>query len=152
MQDFIQTFHIDWRLMIAQMINFGLVFAALYFLAAKPLTKLIKDRTEEITTGLDDAKKNKALLEKANEEYQAHTVKLRQMAAEAEKNLQKDLEQMRKENLEKIKTDNDEWAKSRAKQMEADKKTLVEGAKAELASLVILATEKVLDDKNKQNK
>lgn len=152
MEDFINTFHIDWKLMIAQVINFGLVFAALYFLAAKPLTKLIKDRTEEITTGLDDAKKNKALLEKANAEYQAHTVKLRQMAAEAEKNLQKDLEQMRKDNLEKIKTDNEEWAKSRAKQMEADKKTLVDGAKAELASLVILATEKVIDEKNKQNK
>ena len=57
MEELITTFHIDWKLMIAQLVNFGLVFMALYFIAAKPLSKLIKDRTEEIEGGLLNAKK-----------------------------------------------------------------------------------------------
>jgi len=52
--------------MIAQIFNFGLVFLALYFIAAKPLSKLIKDRTEEITTGLDNAKKAEEEVARAN--------------------------------------------------------------------------------------
>jgi F0F1-type ATP synthase membrane subunit b/b' len=46
MEELITTFHIDWKLMIAQIVNFGLVFALLYWLAAKPLSKLMKDRTK----------------------------------------------------------------------------------------------------------
>ena len=53
------------------------------------------------------------------------------------------------ENLKKLKADNDEWEKSRIKQMEIDKKALVESAKDELASLAILAAEKIMENKNK---
>ena len=66
MNELISTFHIDWKLMIAQIINFGLVFLALYFIAAKPLSKLIKDRTEEITTGFENAKKAEGDIANAN--------------------------------------------------------------------------------------
>jgi F-type H+-transporting ATPase subunit b len=66
MQELITTFHIDWKLMIAQIVNFGLVFMALYFIAAKPLSKLMKDRSEEIETGLENAKKAEKEIENAN--------------------------------------------------------------------------------------
>jgi len=67
MQELITTFHIDWKLMIAQIVNFGLVFAALYFIAAKPLSKLVKDRTKEITDGLENAEKAKGELANASQ-------------------------------------------------------------------------------------
>ena len=66
MNELIQTFHIDWQLMLAQIVNFGLVFFVLYKLAAKPLSNLIKERTEEIETGLDNAKKAESELANAN--------------------------------------------------------------------------------------
>ena len=66
MQELISTFHIDWKLMIAQVVNFGLVFAALYLIAAKPLSKLIKERTEEIEGGLENAKKAEKEVANAN--------------------------------------------------------------------------------------
>jgi F-type H+-transporting ATPase subunit b len=66
MEELITTFHIDWKLMIAQVVNFGLVFAALYFIAAKPLSKLVKDRTKEITDGLDNAESAKRELANAD--------------------------------------------------------------------------------------
>ena len=106
MEELITTFHIDWKLMIAQIVNFGIVFGLLYWLAAKPLSKLMKDRTKEITEGLDNAKeiivtsevdgkeiikeaKEKAILEK--EEI------LKQAKIEAEKEKKNSDEQIRKE-------------------------------------------------------
>src|SRR3989344_1897387 len=90
MNEFIATFHIDWKLMVAQIINFALVFVVFYLLAAKPLSKLIKNRTKEIQTGLSNAKASGELLQKATEEYKENTVKLRKMSIDAQKELQKE--------------------------------------------------------------
>lgn len=149
MNEFIATFHIDWKLMIAQLFNFGLVFLAFYLLAVKPLRKIMTERGEVISKGVDDAKKSNELLQKATEEYKENTVKLRKISIDAQKELQKDLEKLRAENLEKIKADNNEWTKNRIKQLEVDKKNLVESAKSEIVSLAILAAEKIMEDKKK---
>ncbi|MDD5721307.1 MAG: ATP synthase F0 subunit B [Candidatus Pacebacteria bacterium] len=152
MQEFIGTFHIDWKLMIAQLINFGIVFLVFYFLAAKPLRKLMEERGNTISKGLDDAKESSELLQKASEEYKQNTKKLRQVAIDSQKALTKELDQLRAKNLEKIKADNNEWAKKRAEQMEIDKKALVESAKSEVISLAMLAVKKIMAEENKQNK
>src|SRR3989338_4149708 len=149
MESIISTFHIDWKIIIAQAVNFGVVFVVLYIYALKPLGKLMKERGEKIEAGLNDAKKSNELLQKVAEEYDKNTIKLRQISIEAQKELQKDLEQLRAKNLDRIKMDNDEWTKKRIEQMEIDKKTLVEGAKNELVSLAILVAEKIMQDKNK---
>ena len=149
MEGIITTFHIDWKIILAQAVNFGIVVAVFYFFALKPLTKLMSERAEKIAKGIEDARQSNELLQKATEEYKDNTVKLRKISTDAQKELQKDLEKLRGDNLERIKMDNDEWTKSRIKQMEIDKKTLVEGAKSELAMLAMLAAEKIMAEKNK---
>lgn len=147
MESIISTFHVDWKIIIAQMVNFGIVFAVLYFYALKPLSKLMKERSEKIATGVNDAKKSNELLQKATEEYKENTIKLRRVAVDAQKELEKDLEQLRIKNLDRIKADNDEWTKKRIEQLEIDKKALVESAKNELVTLAMQATEKILSTK-----
>ncbi len=150
MDSIISTFHIDWKIIIAQMVNFGVVFVVLYMYALKPLSKLMKERSDKIGKGIDDAKKSSELLQKVSEEYKQNTIKLRVMATDAQKELGKELEQLRVKNLEKIKADNDEWTKKRMKQMEVDKKALVEEAKNEVVSLAMLAVEKILSTKTEK--
>lgn len=149
MDSIISTFHIDWKIIIAQAINFGIVFVVLYIYALKPLGKLMKERGEKIETGIKDAKKSNELLQKATEEYKQNTIKLQKMAADAQKELGKDLEKLRAENLDRIKADNEEWTKRRMEQLEIDKIALVEGAKSELVMLAMLAAEKIMAEKNK---
>lgn len=148
MQEFISTFHIDWKLMIAQLINFGVVFLVFYFLAAKPLRKLMEERGNTISKGLDDAKESSELLQKAAEEYKQNTIKLRQVGIDSQKELTKELDKLRVKNLDKIKADNNEWNKKRIEQMEIDKKALVESAKSELVTLAILAAKKIMAEEN----
>ena len=147
MESIISTFHIDWKIIIAQAVNFGVVFAVLYFFALKPLGKLMAERSEKIQKGLDHAKESSELLKKASDEYEKNTAKLRQVSMEAQKELSKELESLRVQNLERIKQDNDEWAKKRIAQMEIDKKALVQGAKSEVVALSMKMVEKLLDGK-----
>jgi len=149
MESIISTFHIDWKIIVAQAINFIIVFVVLYLYALKPLNKLMKERGEKIATGIEDAKKSNELLQKATEEHKQNTIKLRQMAMDAQKELGKELEQLRIKNLDRIKADNDEWTKKRIEQMDIDKKALVESAKNELVSLAMLAAKKIMEEKNK---
>ena len=149
MESIISTFHIDWKIIIAQAVNFGVVFTVLYIFALKPLSKLMAERGEKIKTGINDAKKSSEMLQKVSEEYKQNTIKIKQMAIDAQKELRKELEQMRAENMSRIKIDNDEWTKKRMEQLEIDKKALVEGAKGELITLAMLAAKKIMEDKNK---
>lgn len=151
MDSIVSTFHIDWKVIVAQAVNFGVVFIVLYIFALKPLGRLMAERSEKISKGIDDAKKSNELLQKAAEEYEKNTVQLRKISIDAQKELQKDLEKLRRDNLNKIKTDNDEWVKKRMEQMEIDKKSLVESAKNELAHLAILAAEKLIKSKQDLN-
>ena len=147
MESIISTFHIDWKIIIAQAINFGVVFVVLYIFALKPLSKLMVERSERISKGIDDAKKSNELLQQSAEEYKQNTIKLRQIAIDSQKELTKELDQLRVKNLDRIKADNNEWTKKRAEQMEIDKKVLVESAKNELVTLAMLAVKKIMAEK-----
>ena len=56
--------------MIAQLFNFAIVFLVFYLLATKPLSKLMKEREETISKGVNDAKVNAEILEKTKKEYE----------------------------------------------------------------------------------
>ena len=62
MDSLITTFHIDWKIIIAQAINFLIVFLVLYFFAIKPLKKLMAERVDKISKGLTDATSNALVL------------------------------------------------------------------------------------------
>ncbi len=68
MADFFATFHIEGRLLLAQFANFAVVFALIYFLILKPLSKMMKERTGTIEKGLDDAKRAETALIMADHE------------------------------------------------------------------------------------
>ncbi len=152
MQEFIETFHIDWKLMIAQLFNFGIVFLAFYLLAAKPLRKLMKERGEVISKGVNDAKTNAEILEKTRKASEEIIAQARIEATKFTKEAKKDLEKLGAEYRAGRKADNDKWRKERVAQMEVDKKALVESAKNDIIALAMLAAEKILAEKNTQNK
>jgi F-type H+-transporting ATPase subunit b len=65
MDGIIEAFHLDIKLIIAQLINFTIVLAVLYKLVYKPLLKTMNERTGKIEKGLKDAQESQAQLEKA---------------------------------------------------------------------------------------
>lgn len=152
MEELISTFHIDWKIMLAQLFNFALVFIALYFIAAKPLSKLMKDRTEEITKGLDDAKKNSEKLQATTAEYESTMQKARTDSNAYFEKRKQEAEAKYAEIIAKADMEMQAKIEQGKKVLEADKNKMIAEAKNELAGLVISATEKVVGKENSQNK
>lgn len=147
MDEFISTFHIDWKLMLAQVVNFGLVILALYFLAAKPLRKLIDDRTKEITDGLENAKSNAEILKNTKKEYEEIISKARGEANSIFEAGKKEAEEKKTTMLEKAKAEVDAMIETGKKSLLSEKAKMVDDAKKEIVALVISATEKVAGGK-----
>ncbi len=147
MEGLISTFHIDWKLMVAQFINFGLVFCAFYLLAAKPLKKLIAERTDEITSGLENGKKNKELLANTEKEYQKVITKAKEEANIIFRSGKADAEAKKNEMLASAKAEVEQMITKGKQSLEAEKAKMLNDAKKEIVSLLVQTTEKVLSKK-----
>ena len=93
MDSFITTFHIDWKILIAQGINFAIVLLLLYFFALKPLKKVMSERTTVIEKGIADAKHNAELVTKA-EMMASAQAEVESMIATGKKNLEAEKNKM----------------------------------------------------------
>jgi F-type H+-transporting ATPase subunit b len=147
MDSIIETFHIDWKIIIAQAVNFGIVFVVLYIAALKPLNKLMKERSERISQGINDAKTNKELLGKTEAEYEAALQKARAEANVIFQEGKKEAQVKREEMLEDARGEVARMIEAGKKDLETEKVKMVEEAKKEIVTLTMKATEKVLGAK-----
>lgn len=150
MDSFIETFHIDWQIVIAQVINFAVILFILQFLALKPLSKLMKERSESINKGLSDAKKNEEILKNSKEEYEKILLKAKTEANEIFQNGKKEAEEKRKEIIDNTNKEIENIIANSKKTLESEKIKMVEEAKSEIVSLVVKATEKLLESQNNE--
>ena len=65
-----RTFGVDWPHLIAQTVSFSIVCALLYWLAYRPILTMLAARREQIATGLANAEKIKAELDKTEAQRQ----------------------------------------------------------------------------------
>ena len=148
MDSLITTFHIDWKIIVAQAINFLIVFLVLYFFALKPLGKLMKEREKRIEGGLDDAKNNAKLLEATKKEYDDVLIKARVEAHEIFTAGKTEAEENKRDILAKTQLEVEGMIANGKKTLEAEKTKMVEEAKNEIVSLVVKATEKLLESQD----
>lgn len=151
MESIVSTFHIDWKIIIAQAINFGVVFVVLYIFALKPLAKLMAERSEKISKGIDDAKTNATTLLKTKEEYNEMLSKAQAEANKIFQEGKKEAENKKALMLEDAKKEVATVIENGKKMLEAEKIKMVEDAKKEIVSLAMLATEKILSSKQDLN-
>ena len=146
MEELIKTFHIDWKLLIAQTVNFAIVLLVLWRYALKPLTVLMDKRSKEIAKSLDDAKVIEVNLAKSRKEKE-------EIILTAKKEAQTIIEQSRlqgqkqgQELLEKSKEDVQAVITEAKRQIVQEKEKMLETVKQEVGSLVIEATAKVFKE------
>jgi F-type H+-transporting ATPase subunit b len=151
MDSIISTFHIDWKIIVAQAINFAVVFLVLYFFALKPLVKLMAERAEKIAKGVNDAKSNATMLEKTSKEYEEILAKARVEANKIFQTGKKDGEDNKVKMIEEGKNEVKIIIESGKKSLEMEKVKMVEEAKKEIVALAMKATEKLMSTKQDLN-
>ncbi len=146
MDSLISTFHIDWKIMIAQLINFAVVIIVLWIFALKPLKKLMDERGATIAGGLENAEKQKELLAKQKEDYDAALADARAQVAVMVKEGKKDADAVRVELIEKAQTEVAAIVAAGKKQADADRMKAMDEFKQEAVSIITAAAEKVMGE------
>ena len=143
MQSIIETFHIDWKIIIAQAVNFGVVFVVLYVYALKPLSKLMAERSQKIEKGVSDAKVNEQMLRDTKEKYEEILTKARLEADKIFQQGKKETEVEKTRMVEEAKNQVAGVIESGKKTLEAEKTKMVQDAKKDIISIAMLAAEKL---------
>lgn len=68
MQELLSAFGVDWRLLLAQGVNFGIVLVALWYFLYKPVLAQLEKRRELVAKGVEDAERAAHMLENADGE------------------------------------------------------------------------------------
>jgi len=143
-QGIVETFGIDWPMLIAQAINFLIVAFVIWKFAFKNILSTIKEREKQIADSLKNADKIKLELEETEKQQQET---LQEASIAAKKTISSAQEQA-KAFIEAQKEDARKQAEeiiAKAKiAMEQERERVLNEARDEIASLVVLTTAKVL--------
>ena len=143
-QGIVETFGIDWPMLIAQAINFLIVAYVIWKFAFKNILSTIKEREKQISDSLKNADRIKLELEETEKQQQQT---LQQASMEAKKTISSAQDQA-KAFIESQKEDARKQAEeiiSKAKvAMEQERERVLREAREEIASLVVLTASKVL--------
>jgi len=142
--DILNLFGVDWRLMLAQLVNFVIVVVILWWFALKPLTATMKKRSDEISRGLTDAEAAAKKLKEVELEVKAKLQEGRVEADQILDNAKKQADLSRQENIAKTKEEVGNLIKKAKEQIQNEKDAMVTEAKGELAQVVVVALEKIL--------
>lgn len=138
---------VDGRILLAQIVNFFILLWVLNRFVYRPLLAFLEKRTATIEQGLKDAKQAKEQLESARDEEE----KIRQQAHQEAKALLVQAETAAKQQRElaitETKTKIDQMLAAGEKKLAEERTKMFAEVKGELAQLVVLATEKVLQTK-----
>ncbi len=146
MQELITKLGIDWKLLIAQIVNFGLLMFLLYKFAYGPMIKFLDKRSKKIADGILNAEEmdkiKKEIEEKGRKIAEKAQEKANELLKEAKVLAEKEHNIVIEEAREKVKKVIEEAKESIAN----EKELAIENAKIELGDLVLKATGKVLGE------
>jgi len=144
---------LDYKLIIAQIVNFVLLLVILQRLAYKPVLKMLKDRTEKIEKSLKQAKKIEEELKNTEETKLSEIKKAKEEAQEIIKGAYETSEKRSQESIERTKTKTQEIVEKAKQEIRAEKENSVQEAKKEITDISIQIAGKIIGeniDKNKQ--
>lgn len=152
MESLIEIFHIDIKLLLAQAINFAIVFGVLYFFALKPLVKVMQERTKKIEKSMEDARLIDEKLNQTRSEYEVVIAKAKKEANEILEKAQAQAEERKKDMIAKAKDEIGQVINKEKAQMQIDKGNILKEIKQDVAELVAASMEKMLGEKMDEKK
>lgn len=146
-ENLLTTFGLDWRMFVFQLINFIIVGLVLWFMILKPLVKKLAERQAMIDESLDNSKKTQDALARADEDYKE---KMHQARLKAEAMLEAATTEAGKLSDElraKAKQEIEMLVKQAKHNIQIEKEEMMAGLKQETANLIVMALEKLINEK-----
>lgn len=136
---------IDWRLLLAQMLNFGILLAILTKFLYRPVLKLLDERKEKVQEALQMAKEAAEAKNQFDQWKKQELKQFRQQADQLLKEATVQGERLRAELREKAEVEAKEVLERARKDLGREKQRLFKEAEGELAALALATAERVLE-------
>jgi F-type H+-transporting ATPase subunit b len=144
MSDLVSIFKIDWKLLIAQIVNFALVMWLISHFVMKPLVALMEKRKKDIQSGIDNFTHSETIVHQSKDEAKTilHNaeVEASQIRSKAQEEYNAKIQDTKQE-LAKLR---EEMLAQAKKAIEEEKNSMMKAFKAESVDIVIHATEKII--------
>ena len=143
---------IDWKLLIAQIVNFLVLLFILYRFAYKPVLAMLEKRTKKIERGLKDADAAHKKLAESEERQKEILRKARLEANVIVEKSHKQAEKAKSEIAAEAKTQAEKIIAGAKAEIGREKEKTISEIKSEIGGLVIAAAEKVIGEKMDEGK
>lgn len=121
--ELLSTLGIDWKLLIVQLLNFGILVVVLSVLVYRPILRLLDDRRERVRKSMEDAKKIE--------------------------NQRRDLEEFKTDQMKKIDAECGKFLEEAKHQAERVKKDIVGNAEKEAAAILAKAKQQLDEERGR---
>ncbi len=146
-ENVIGTLGLNWKLFLAQLVNFGIVLFIFWKWIVKPLGKTLSDRQEKIEGGL----KNAEAIEKERREFDVwKSNEMKNTRVEAEKILKMATDtagKMKQDIVVDAHNQSEKILEQAKAHIESEKVQMLKEVRQEVATLVVTASEKILREK-----
>ena len=137
---------VNWKLFVAQLLNFGVVLFVMWKWVYTPLLKIIDSRTAKIDKGLKDAEAAAAAKSGAEKASEEAIVAARKEAQRILEESQKAADAQRAEMKSKTQAELAALVQQGKDTLAAEKEKMVREARAEIAELAVMAAGKALGE------
>lgn len=146
MEQIITLFHVDIKMLLAQLVNFGITFAILYYFVIIPLIKMMDERSKKIEDGVRLADTMDERVASLEEDRKNVIAEARKEAQEIVTAAKEQSEKKREESVEKTKSEVQKIIADAKSDIEKSRVQMVEGVQKQTIALVHELTSKILGD------
>lgn len=148
----LDTFGVNWKMFVAQLINFSLVLFVLWKYAFGPVSRKLQERSEKIGLALKDAERIEQEKQEFDQWKQEEMERAKKQAAELISQAEVEASKLKAGMVEQTRQEQEKVIAEGKTLIEEDRKKAIAQAKSEMADMITQAAEKILrkklDDKS----
>lgn len=140
-------FGLDWRLFVAQLVNFGIILFVLWKWVFGPVTKGLSERTEKIEHSLEDAQRIAEERQTFDSWKNGEISQVRTEAAGIITQAKQDAEKLKQDTLDQTKQEQAKLIANAQAKLQQEKQAMLDSVKSDLVDLVVNATSAIIKQK-----
>jgi F-type H+-transporting ATPase subunit b len=142
--DLLDKLGIDWKLLLAQTVNFLIVMAVLYKFLYRPLIAFLEERRQRIDKSLTEAKRIESELKALEVNKNQTMVEARRQAQEVLSQAEVEAERQRQETLSRVRLEAERVVAEARTKFDSEREEAMQALRREAARLIVQTVAKVI--------
>lgn len=143
--ELLEILGVDWRLLAAQVVNFAILLAVLWYLAYRPLQKLLREREERVAASLRKAQEIEARAAALTAEEERRRTEAEAAAATIIEEARREARALREELTAAAREEGRRITEQARKRAEGERAAILAEVRRDIARLALAAARKILE-------